>query len=351
MEFYNREQGNDRRWLLLLAAAAGTVALGFAPGAAWLNAANDGEPALLLGAWGLKQLLTVLLLLIVPALWARLAQRTSILSLLGLSTLAYGVGFWVTKDAVQALYTLLLVALPGVGLFALQKLNCTNFRAVLYESAIILLALFGYVCLPDLIRNGDAYLPFRAVLRAYEQLLGQSLTALGISESSALYAEYQTVIDLLSAYRLNAEAFGVPLLMIPAMAAGLSNVLFSHLFNRRGGATLPKLPPFSEWRCERPFVIGAALFGIVTFFLQYTNRNGMEALAGVGSLLWRMPCALAGLSAARRLSLRAKKTWLFVIVCCVSATTPLMSLPMLAILGMLASLRKRTNVGEDGTQP
>ena len=29
---------------------------------------------------------------------------------------------------------------------------------------------------------------------------------------------------------------------------------------------------------------------------------------------------------------------------------PLMALPMLAILGMLASLRKRTNVGEDGTK-
>ena len=120
--------------------------------------------------------------------------------------------------------------------------------------------------------------------------------------------------------------------------------------NRHGGAELSPLPPFAEWRCERTYVIAAALCGIVTFFLQYTGWNGMEALSGVASMFWRLPCALAGLCTVRWLAARAKKNWIFVIVCCVSAATPLMALPMLAILGMLASLRKRTNVGEDGTK-
>ena len=351
MESYQHEQSKDLRWLLLLGAAAGTLLLGFVPSAAWLTVAGDGDPLALLLSFVVKQVLTVLLLCAVPSLWARLAQRTNAFSLLGLSLLAYGVGFWTTKDPVQALYTLLLVALPGVGLYAVQKLGCSNFRAVLYESAILLVALFGYVCLPDLIANGDAYLPFRTVIGAYEQIVKQTQTLLGIAESDTVYADLAALLDMTAEYRLNAEAFGVPVLLVPAMAAGLSNVLLSHLYNRHGGVELKPLPPFSEWRCERPFVIAAVVFALVTFFLQYTGWNGVQALAGVGSILWRLPCALAGLCAVRRLSMRAKKNWIFVIACCVLGGMPLMALPVIAILGLLASLRNRTNVGEDGTQP
>ena len=351
MDDYQSEQTKDLRWLLLLAAAAGTVALGFVPSAAWLPLGSDSDPVTLLFTYAVKQVLTAALLCAVPALWARLAHRTSYWSLVGLAALAYGVGYWVTKDAVQALYTLLLLAVPGAGLYALQKLKLNNFRTVLYHSALLLIALFGYVCLPDLIASGDAYVPFRTILGAYEQWMQQTQTLLALSEDLPLYEDFAALMELLNTYRLNAEAFGVPVLMIPAMAAGLSNVLLSHLMNRRGGADLVALPPFSEWRCERVFVVAAGLFAIVTFFLQYTEWNGTEALAGVGSMLWRLPCALAGLCALLRLSLRLKKRWIYVIVCCVSAAMPLMAVSMLAIVGMLASLRKQTNVGEDGTQP
>ena len=349
MDTFDREQEKDRRWLLLLGAAAGTAALGFVPSAAWL-AVPDGDASSLLFASAAKQVLTGMLLFAVPALWARLAHRTSIWSLIGLCAVAYGVGYFVSKDSVQALYTLLLCALPGVGLYALQRLGLNNFRTVLYHSAIVLIALFGYVCLPDLIANGDAYLPFRALIGAGERVVRETLDLLGTTEGAALYSDYATFLDLLSAYRLNAESFGVPLLMIPAMTAGLSNVLLSHLMNRGGEVKLNKLPPFAQWRCERVFVIAASVFAVLTFFLQYTEWNGTAALAGVGSMLWRMPCGLAGLCAMRALSIRVKKGWLFVIVCCASATMPLMALPLFAVIGMLASLRNRTNVGEDGTQ-
>ena len=340
----------DLRWLLLIGAAAGTVALGFVPSGAWLRLPADGDPVTLLTVYFLKQVLTVLLLCAVPALWARLAHRMSAWTLAALALLAFGVGFWTEGDAVSALYTVLFLALPGVGLYVLQKLCLNNFRTVLYESVILLIALFGYVCLPDLVRNGDAYLPFRTVIGAYERLLKETQAMLAPVGTALPFADLSSATELIADYRLNADTIGVPVLMMPAMAAGLSNVLLSHLLNRRGGAALKMLPPFAEWRCERRFVIAAALFGIVTFLLRFTGWNGTEALANIGALLWRLPCALAGLCTARRLSLRVKKGWIFVIVCCAAALLPTVGLSILAMLGMISTLLIRRNVGEDGTK-
>ncbi len=324
-------------WTLL--AALGTVLLAFAPSAAWLSG-FDGT----LFAYGMKQAATVLLLLIVPSLWARSAQCVSAWALVPLAALAYGCGLWITKDAAEALYTLLLIALPGAGLYALERMKRSNFRAVLYLTVLTLIALFGYVCLKDLIRNGDAYLPFKRVIALYEQVLREAEQLLGAGE------EPSALMELLTEYRLSANEIGVPILLLPSMAAGLSNVLFSHLWNRRGGADLKPLPAFCEWRCERPFVIAMTALAILGMLLELTGWNGMIALAGAASMLWRFPCALAGLCAARRLSLRVKKGWIFAIVCAGAATMPTVGLLMLAVLGMVASLRKQTNVGEDGTR-
>ena len=348
MDFYKRSESKNLHWLLLIGAVAGTAALGFVPSGAWLALSAEDDPVLLLAVYALKQTLTVLLLCAVPALWARLGHRTSAWSLLGLSAIAFGIGLLITRDAKMALYTLLFIALPGVGLYGLQKLRLSNFQTVLYESVIVLLALFGYVCLPELIANGDAYLPFRTVIGAYERIVKEMQAVFASAEGTLPYADFSSLADLTAEYRLNAEVFGVPILMIPAMTAGLSNVLLSHLMNRHGGAELRTLPPFAEWRCSRTFVIAVAVFAIAAYFLSLTGRNGMEALAGAASMLWRFPCALAGLCAVRRLSLRVHKGWIFVIVCCVSAAVPIMSLPALALVGMLSSMRKRTNVGEDG---
>ena len=344
MESVNRSERTDPKGLWLLLAALGTALLAFAPSGAWLPVSDAMPPQRALLLYAVKQAATVLLLLVVPALWARSAHRVSVWTLAALAALAYGCGYWITKDAASALYTLLLIALPGVGLYALERMKRPNFRTVLYLSILVLIALFGYVCLNDLIKNGDAYLPFKRVITIYEQLTRETEQLLGAGEDPTILSE------LVSEYRLNAGAIGIPALLLPSMAAGLSNVLFSHLFNRRGGAELTTLPPFSEWRCERPFTIAITVFALVTSLLQLTELNGMEALAGVGSMLWRFPCALAGLSAVRRLSLRAKKGWVFAIVCVGAATVPIAGLPMLAIIGMFASLRKRTNVGEDGTR-
>ena len=77
--------------------------------------------------------------------------------------------------------------------------------------------------------------------------------------------------------------------------------------------------------------------------------NGMAALSGVASLIWRFPCALAGLSAVYGFCAQLHKKWIFVIVCCAAAAVPNLVPTMLAIIGMLASLRKPTTDRTDGT--
>ena len=348
METYHQPQSNRLRWLVLLGGAVGTLLLVFVPSAAWLNLPADADPAVLLSTYALKQALTVALLLIVPALWARSAHTVGLWTLPLLAVLAFGCGVLLSKSAVPALYALLLAALPGIGLYSLQRLQLSNFRAVLYESVLVLFALFGYVCLPSLLESGDAYLPFRNVIAVYERILDsiKPFFTLGTGEVDSYY---QAVCDLVAEYRLNADVIGVQVLLIPAMCAGLSNVLLSHLFNRRGGAELVKLPPFGEWRCERLYVYIATGVALVTYLLGILHVNGMEALSGVAMLAWRFPCALAGLSALWSLGTRLQKRWIFVIACCALLVTPTIGPTLLSVVGMFASLRKPTTDGKDGT--
>ena len=344
MDFYKRPQPNTRRWLWLICAFAGTLLLAFVPGTAWLNLPESSDPLLLLFVCALKQLLTAALLLIVPALIAHAAHTNGLFVLPLIGFAAFGFAYLLTRDLTSALCTLLLIALPGVGLFVLQKRKLSNFRTVLGLSALTLFALFGYLCLKDLIENGNAYLPFKQVVLLYERMVKGIETYFSPND-----AYFQAIADLIAEAKLTSEAIGLPALVIPAMCAGLSNVLFSHLFNRGGDADLAELPPFSEWRCERMFVYIATGFALLTYILALLNVNGMDTLASIALLVWRLPCGLAGLSAVRRLSLRTHKTWIFIIICCAAFTLSTFGLTMLSLLGMIASIGNRMNDRKDGT--
>ena len=347
MDFYKRPQSNTRRWLWPVAAAAGTLLLVFAPSGAWLNPPADAGPAAVLSAVFVKQLLTVALLLIVPAFISRATHTTGLPVLPVLGLLAFGFAYLLTRDIWSALCSLLLILLPGAGLYVLQKLQISNFRTVLYESVFVLFALFGYLCLKDLIVNGDAYLPFRSVIAAYQQLIEQLTPFVSGESGASVYESFLT--ELIGEAKLSPESIGLPALTVPAMCAGLSNVLFSHLFNRDGSAELVALPPFSEWRCERVFVFAATGFALVTYFLALAKVNGMDTLASIAMLVWRFPCALAGLSAARRLSLRTRKNWIFIVICVAAFVLPGFGMTLLPLLGMIASIGNRINDRKDGT--
>jgi hypothetical protein len=348
MESYKRPQSNIVRWLILSGAAVGTLLLVFVSGAVWPTLPENADPAVLLSLYLIKQALTVALLLIVPALWARSAHISGLWTLPFLSAAAFGFAYLLSKNAVTALYSLLLAALPGIGLYFLQRLRLSNFRTVIYESVLVLFALFGFVCLPPLIESGDAYLPFKSVIALYERIL-ENIKPLLALEGGEDDRYYTLVRDVIAQYRLNADVIGVPTLLLPSMCAGLSNVLFSHLFNRKGGAEIVKLPPFANWRCERLYVFLSAGAAVVTWALAIANVNGMEALSGAALLAWRFPCALAGLSAIFSLSLQLQKKWIFVIVCCATLLTPTFGPTLLSMIGMLASIRRPVTDRKDGT--
>lgn len=342
METCKRTQSNDRLWLIL-SSALGTLLLAFVPSEGWLNGAAQTEAAL--SAIFVKQVLTALLLLIVPSLCAALVHRTSPWAILGLVAFAFGAGLLVTRDPKDALYTTLLCALPGIGLWGLQKLKLSNFRTVIYESFVILAALFGFVCLRDLIRTGDAYASYKELVRMYDDVLSR----FALSESTLYGVDLQEeTAALVDMFRLNAESYCVSFLLLPSMAAALSDVLFSHLWNRNGETALTPLPRFSEWRCERRYVILTVGFVFVTMILGLMGARSIAALSGVAALLWRMPCMLGGLCAVRRLGLRMNRNWIFGAAIVMLILLPPATGMLLSLLGLVSAMQKRMNVGEDG---
>lgn len=343
MEHFDRTKTTDLRWLLALGAAVGTFLLVFVPGDWWLNGAKtSGETLTAILA---KQFLTVSLLLIVPALWARLAQRVSPWTLILLAAAAYGFGYLFSRDTLSAVYAAAPVVLPGLGLYALQRLRLSNFRTVLYSTFLILAGLFVCACLPDLVREGDAYRSARRILSLYEETLAGFELQYAELGGAELFA---TAMDTVRAFKPNAETLAVPVLLSASMAAGLSNTLFSHLFNRRGGAVLNDLPRFEDWRCERWYVSLAALFSITTFLLSLFGMSSAEPLFTVAEVLWRMPCALAGLCVVRKLGVASHRGWIFWIAIAMLLTLPPIALMILAVVGMFASWKPSMKNGEDG---
>lgn len=341
MEIYNRSKPTEYRWLMLLCAAVGTILLVFVSSDA--RSISAQTPAVELVHRLGRVLSAILLLAIVPSLWARIAHTVSAWALAGLAALTFGGGMLIGGGAKAALYTTLLIALPGAGLYLLQRLHLSNFRTVLYGSFVILVALFCRVCLPGMIETGDGYGWFRDALGLLQKT-AESHEAM-LQEIAGL-----RITDMIEVYRDYAEAVCVPMLLTAAMAASFSNTLLSHVWNRNGGAALTKLPPFEDWRCERGYVIFSAVFAIVMLFLSMLGWKTADALASVGETLWRMPCLLAGLCAVRRLGRRVGRGWIIWIAVGMLLILPYIAGIVLPMLGMMSSLRKPMNTGENGGQ-
>ena len=345
MEFCNRNQSSERTWLLLAGAALGTALLVFVPSDAWLAGRTAATEALF--AILLKQFLTALLLLIVPSLWARLAHTVSPWMLIVLTVFAFGCGLVFGGGAETALFGTLLCALPGAGLYGLQTLKLTNFRTVIYSSFVNLVALFCFACLPSLIRHGDAYRSFRHAADLLRVLVELQQQGADPAIDQTIAEEMKYIADLLWE---NAESLCISTMLMPAMAAGLSNTLFSHLWNRNRAVKLNSLPPFAEWRCERGFAFVATGFLAVTLLLGMFGVQTAGALSGVADTLWRLPCMLAGLCVIRWLGLRFNRGWVFWIAVALLIITPPLTGMFLAVIGMYASIRRSMKVREDGVR-
>jgi len=343
MESCNRTEPTDRILLFLIAAALGTFALAFVSSGAWRS--TTGTPEQMLSTVTVRQLLTVLLLCAVPPVWARLAYRISPWILLVLAVFAFGAGLIVTADPTDALYTALLCAIPGVGLYGLQRMKLSNFRTVIYASFVNLAALFVFVCLRERIRFGDAYASYKQTVGLFGEVLNRLAVSADPTGETGLAAEAELVVKML---RVNADAYCAAILLIPSMAAALFGVLLSHLFNRHGGAALMKLPPFSEWRCERRYVIAAGVFLFATMLLGMFGWHTASALSGAAAVMWRMPCMLGGLCTVRRLGSRFGRNGIFWITIILLILLPPATGVVLTLLGFLSALRNPTNAKENG---
>lgn len=343
MENYTRSDSQPSYIWTVLAAAA-TVALCAVP---YLNipvhaAASDGADisaaSEILVNFIVKAILMIPLLCVTPALWTRSAWRSRPAFLAILSLLAFGIGVVFGGSVAEGAYSLLLAAPYSIVLFFLQKEKSTNFQCVFYGSVLLLISLFGRICGPSLAAEGDAFLPLKNLAAAYET---EWNNVVGLMQG---LAEPQQEIlglfsDTLKQLRVYPEVSMLQFLYYPSALAALCNVLLSHLFNRRGGADLRKLPPFEEWTVESGYFYGSLVLTVIAYILTMTGVSYGMGLLQVAYAIWMLPLALAGLCAIKHWTKR--RVWIFVLVCVFSVSMFSVFGQMLAVVGMLRFMYQR----------
>lgn len=302
--------------------------------------AEAAAASVLLAGIVLRTLLFVPLWMIVPSLWARAAHTAQPVILALLSLVAFGTGFLLTRSAPEALYDLALIAPAGILLYVMQRWKLSNFRIVLYGSVALLFGLFVRVSVPTLLSDGDAFLPMRDAVAAYRVLWNEAVadpTVMRALSGAGMPAEQ--LGETLTALKLNAEQYLIGILYYPAAIAALSNCLMSHLYNRRGGAELVKLKPFSEWRVEPAYVYGTLALTAVAYVLTFAGVGYGVALTQLAFAVWTLPMSLAGLCTLKR--------WLkgrpgvFALACVGTALLYTVLGQMLAIVGFMGFMQDR----------
>ncbi len=286
----------------------------------------------------------VLLLAVAAALWSRCAWTLGVTSLLGLAVFTFALGYLATSDLLGALWLLLLIGIPSVGLYTMQRCKLNNFRIVIYGTFLTLIALFCYVCLPSLLAEGDAFLPFRSLIGQYAAGIEESKSIL-IESGLFTEATVQDTLDTLTDYKLGAEQFSISVLLYPAMLCALTNCLLFHLFNRDKSAAVLPLPKFADWRVERWFSFSVTIVVLVCLVLSMVGVTFATALSNVFYLLWLYPLALGGLCAVKRL---AKRRWVFPVVLVLGIVLFTILGPVLAFVGLFADTYERIRSNREG---
>lgn len=328
-------------WVVL--AAAATAALCYLPHLRLAFSAVE-EDAKLMAAFGtlttfaIQAILMLPLLCITPALWARSAWRTHPAALVLLALVAFATGHIAGGTVQEGLYAMLLIAPAGALIYGMQRMKLSNFRVVFYGSIALLAGLFGQICLPSMLAEGDAYLALKNLVSAYEvewNYMAELMIGIDASQREAT----QAIGDMLAELKIYPEVSTLQLLYYPAALAALANGLLSHLFNRRGGADLQKLPPFEEWQVESGYFYGTLALTAVAYILTMTGVSYGMGLLRVAYAMWLLPMSLAGLCALKRWT--KGRAWVFVLACVFTGLFYSMVGQMLAILGMLSFIQQR----------
>lgn len=274
-------------------------------------------------------------LLVVPAILAFAALRVHVFVLLPSALCALGVRAALGGlGLVGGLLWVLLLCLPALALYTLQKYQYGNFRCVFYASFVFFAAFFAALCLPSILAGEGLY---GAVLAPIEQLLAlirESLTELSAfyPESAALFGEYLAALP-------DADALVellLPLLYFAAALCALTSTLGMHALNgRKKPVPLCSLQKFGTWVCPRS-VLNAlcALLG-VSIILMLTNLGGVGPFINIVQLLFMLPLGLVGLSVLWQWT--GKKRWIFFMFCAGILLLSGFVLPMLAFFAVVVS--------------
>ena len=347
MEVYS-EPENKRAYGLLLVAAVATAALAAVPFLPLSLPIGTGdaafdEAAALLHALYLRALLLLPLLAVVPALWARCAWRVHPAALVLLAGAAFATAYYFTQSATEALFLLLLVAPLGGLLYAMQRGGFSNFKITFYGSVLLLGGLFFLLCGTALLQQGDAFVPFRRFVKAAQTVIAPLTQA--FAEDTPIGSFDLIFRELFN----NAETVFVGALYWPAALCALLNVLFSHLLNRKGGASMQPLPPFSHWQVEGTYLLGVLAFCAVSMVLSLARVHFGSALLQVAYMLFLLPMSLAGLCTLRRWTVNRR--WLFVLFCVFAALFYSAAAMMLSTIGMLGFMQEAAKKRMQGGKP
>ena len=137
--------------------------------------------------------------------------------------------------------------------------------------------------------------------------------------------------------KLNANEYLVEILYYPAALAALCAPLLSHAFNRRGGAELKPLPPFSDWMAEPEYVYGVLVLSLAALVLSMAGQQTGAALLRIAYVLWLLPMALVGLCTLKKWS--KGRPWIFVIGIVALSALFSMAVQALSIVGMIGFMR------------
>ncbi len=295
----------------------------------------------------LRAALLVPLLCVTPALWARCAHRTHPLSLAVLTFSAFAFGFLFARSALTGLYCAGLIAPAGVLLYGMQRMRLSNFKVVFYSSLALLFGLFLRFCVPTLAENGDAFLPMRETVEAYRVVWNAGTAELAALDVNGLIAPIlETVSSMLLSWKLDADQYLIQILYYPSAVAALSNGLLSYAFNRKGGADLVPLKPFSEWTAEPTYFFAAAIFSAASYGMMFLNVPFAPALVRIAYTIWMMPMGLVGLCTLKKWTKR--RPWIFALICVgcgLMFSVAVQALPLVGTVGFLTDRMRQRNQG------
>ena len=156
----------------------------------------------------------------------------------------------------------------------------------------------------------------------------------------------ETVSSMLLSWKLDADQYLIQILYYPSAVAALSNGLLSYAFNRKGGADLVPLKPFSEWTAEPTYFFAAAIFSAASYGMMFLNVPFAPALVRIAYTIWMMPMGLVGLCTLKKWTKR--RPWIFALICVgcgLMFSVAVQALPLVGTVGFLTDRMRQRNQG------